>query len=216
MAAFVGSVEDLLQIGSQRTRAEVTTVTGELGLELGEMMGPLFRHHLWLAIQRQRAAMAHRRRPPPVQVSIGFVDLVGFTPITAAMGSAELLEFMRQFHSRTYDVVTRSGGRVVKHIGDEIMFTSGDLAGGCEIAFALIEAFDDADSLPRGGLAPRHGRGAATGTSTGRSSTWPPVSPTSPCQARCSPTPQWRAVTPATGSSSKPPAGGNSRGSPIP
>jgi adenylate cyclase len=86
-------------------------------------------------------------------VSIGFVDLVGFTSITATMGSSELLEFMRQFHSRTYDVVTRSGGRVVKHIGDEIMFTSGDLAGGCEIALALIEAFDDADSLPRGGLA---------------------------------------------------------------
>lgn len=56
------------------------------------------------------------------------------------MDSAELLAFMRQFHSRTYDVVTRCGGRVVKHIGDEIMFSSGDLAGGCEIALALIEA----------------------------------------------------------------------------
>lgn len=116
-------------------------------------MGPLFRHHLWLAVQRQRAAMRTAVDRRQSKLSIGFVDLVGFTPITAAMGSADLLEFMRQFQRRTYDVVTRSGGRVVKHIGDEIMFTAGDVSGGCEIALALIEAFDDADSLPRGGLA---------------------------------------------------------------
>lgn len=153
VSAFVGSVEDLLQHGSQRTRAEVTTATGDLGLELGDMMGPLLRHHLWSAVRRQRAAMATVVDRSESELSIGFVDLVGFTPATAAMGSVELLAFMRNFHSRTYDVVTRSGGRVVKHIGDEIMFTSGDPAGGCEIALALIEAFDDADSLPRGGLA---------------------------------------------------------------
>lgn len=152
VSAFVGSVEGLLQQGSQRTRAEITTATGDLGLELGELMGPLLRHHLWSAVRRQRAAMATVVDRSESEVSIGFVDLVGFTPATAAMGSAELLAFMRTFHSRTYDVVTRSGGRVVKHIGDEIMFTSGDPAGGCQIALALIEAFDDADSLPRGGL----------------------------------------------------------------
>ena len=153
VSAFVGSVEDLLVPGSQRTRAELTTATGELGLELGTLMGPLFRHHLWSAVRRQRTAMLTALDRRESKLSVGFVDLVGFTPATAAMSSAELLEFMRRFHRLTYDVVTRSGGRVVKHIGDEIMFTTSDPAAGCEIAVALVEAFDDADSLPRSGLA---------------------------------------------------------------
>lgn len=153
VSAFVGSVEDLLEEGAPRARAEVTTATGEVALEMGSLLEPLLRHHLWSAVQRQRAAMRTSRDRRESQVSVGFVDLVGFTATTATMDTTELLQFMERFHRRTFDVVTGAGGRVVKHIGDEIMFASTDAAGGCEIALALVEAFADADSLPRGGLA---------------------------------------------------------------
>jgi adenylate cyclase len=153
VSAFVGSVEDLLEEGHPRARAEVTTATGEMALELGSLLEPLLRHHLWAAVQRQRAAMHTSRDRRESQVSIGFVDLVGFTTATATMDTAELLQFMQHFHGRAFDVVTGAGGRVVKHIGDEIMFSSTDADGGCEIALALIESFADAASLPRGGLA---------------------------------------------------------------
>ena len=87
------------------------------------------------------------------QVAVGFVDLVGFTSDTASMGASALLAFMQRFHERTFDVVSAAGGRVVKHIGDEIMFSSADADDGCQIALALIDAFPDAGSLARGGLA---------------------------------------------------------------
>jgi adenylate cyclase len=131
----------------------MTTASGALALELGEMMAPLLRHHLWSAVSRQRAAMAASHDRLDTNLSIGFVDLVGFTTASAAMAPVELLEFMRQFHSRTFDEVTQRGGRVVKHIGDEIMFTAPDPVTGCDIALALIEAFGDEGSRPRGGLA---------------------------------------------------------------
>lgn len=153
VSAFVGSVEDLLEEGTPRARAESTTATGELGLELGSLLAPLLRHHLWSAVLRQRAAMRTSVDRRESQVSIGFVDLVGFTTATARMGTAGVLDFMQRFHRRTFDVVTGAGGRVVKHIGDEIMFASADATAGCEIALALIEAFPDAESPPRGGLA---------------------------------------------------------------
>jgi adenylate cyclase len=153
VSAFVGSVEDLLEEGTQRARAEMTTATGELGLELGVLLGPLLRHHLWSAVLRQRAAMRTTVDRRESQVAIGFVDLVGFTATTARMDTAELLEFMQRFHRRTFDVVTAAGGRVVKHIGDEIMFAGADATTGCAIALDLLDAFRDADSLPRGGLA---------------------------------------------------------------
>jgi adenylate cyclase len=154
VAAFVGSFEDELdQLGSQLHRAQVTTASGELGLELGEMMAPLLRHHLWSAISRQRAAMATSHDRLDSTLSVGFVDLVGFTSASATMEAAELLEFMRNFHRLAFDVVTRRGGRVVKHIGDEIMFTVTEPSRGCDIALALIQEFDVRGARPRGGLA---------------------------------------------------------------
>jgi adenylate cyclase len=116
-------------------------------------MAPLLRHHLWSAISRQRAAMVSSQDRLDTTLSIGFVDLVGFTTASGAMAPVELLEFMRDFHRRTFDVVTRRGGRVVKHIGDEIMFTATDPLVACDIALALIEAFGTSGSRPRGGLA---------------------------------------------------------------
>jgi len=153
VSAFVGSVEGLLEEGSPRARAEATTATGELALELGSLLEPLLRHHLWTAVERQRTAMRSSVDRLASEVSIGFVDLVGFTSATASMGTAALLDFMQDFHQRTFDVVAGAGGRVVKHIGDEIMFSGAGADDGCEIALSLIEAFADADSLPRAGLA---------------------------------------------------------------
>ena len=57
-------------------------------------------------------------------VTVGFVDLVGFTSSTATMTTGELLAFVQRFQSRAHDVVSAHHGRVVKHIGDEIMFAS--------------------------------------------------------------------------------------------
>ncbi|MGZ4709215.1 MAG: adenylate/guanylate cyclase domain-containing protein [Acidimicrobiales bacterium] len=154
VAAFVGSFEDELdRQGSQLHRAQVTTASGELGLKLGEMMAPLLRHHLWAAISRQRAAMVSSHDRLETTLSVGFVDLVGFTAASATMQPGELLEFMRNFHSLAFDVVTTRGGRVVKHIGDEIMFTIGEPVAACDIALSLIEAFDIGDARPRGGVA---------------------------------------------------------------
>jgi adenylate cyclase len=154
VAAFVGSFEDELdRQGGQLNRARITTVTGELALELGNLMGSLLRHHLWAAVSRQRAAMAGSLDRLDTSLAVGFVDLVGFTSASATMAPAELLDFMQEFHARTFDVVTGRDGRVVKHIGDEIMFTVVDPAQACDIALDLIEAFDVHGARPRGGVA---------------------------------------------------------------
>jgi len=153
VSAFVGSVEDILEQGSPRARAEATTATGRLGLELGDLLGPLLRHHFWLATVRQRAAMVAAPDRRSSTVTVGFVDLVGFTATTASMTSDDLLAFMGRFHGRTFDIVTGAGGRVVKHIGDEIMFSTGEPAQACDIALRLVDEFDDTGSRPCGGVA---------------------------------------------------------------
>lgn len=150
VSAFVGSVETDEVERSPRERAAAALAMGDLGLTLGAALGPLFRHHLEAAVRRHRAATepgAHE-----VVLAVGFVDLVGFTPTSAAMGRGELIEFIRAFHAQTHEVVSRRGGRLVKHIGDEIMFVTPSADDGCAIAAALVDGFGDGATAARGGV----------------------------------------------------------------
>jgi adenylate cyclase len=89
------------------------------------------------------------------RLTVGFVDLVGSTALARQLSIGELGAALRQFEGVAFDAVAEHGGRVVKLIGDEVMFTSQDPAGACEIALDLIDAFRDHPVLPpiRAGLA---------------------------------------------------------------
>ena len=59
-----------------------------------------------------------------------------------------------RFEALTHDVAAAHDGRVVKLLGDAVMFVSVHAADACEIALTLIERFaGDAVVTPRGGLA---------------------------------------------------------------
>jgi len=89
-----------------------------------------------------------------IQACVGFVDLVGFTTISRRTSSAALGDLIDRFEEVAHDVATARGGRVVKFIGDEVMFVTTQAASGCDIALALIERFaGDPTVTPRGGIA---------------------------------------------------------------
>ena len=87
-------------------------------------------------------------------MTVGFVDLVGFTSASRRMTPRELGDVIDRFEETAHDVVNVRDGRVVKLIGDEVMFVAVDAAAGCDIALALVEEFGrEATVTPRGGLA---------------------------------------------------------------
>jgi len=118
-------------------------------------MAALLREHLHEAIRRSDAARGPERSPNTVRMAVGFVDLVGFTAISERLSAHELAALVRDFEARAHDLVTANAGRVVKLIGDEVMFVALDARAACKIALALVETFrDDAPRVtPRGGLA---------------------------------------------------------------
>jgi len=60
-----------------------------------------------------------------VVCGIGFADLSGFTALTTAADTpAELSSLLNEFNATVSDVVHADGGRVVKFIGDEVMWVS--------------------------------------------------------------------------------------------
>jgi adenylate cyclase len=87
-----------------------------------------------------------------VKLAIGFVDIVGYTPIADAMNPDDLGAFIIDFERKAADAVSDHGGRVVKLIGDEVMFIVVDVDAAFDIARALIAAFGDSEATPRAGV----------------------------------------------------------------
>jgi adenylate cyclase len=106
------------------------------------------------AVRRGRAVRRVAIDHETVQLSVGFVDLVGFTSLSGALSPVELSRVIADFESRAFDIVTEREGQVIKHIGDEVMFVAFDAPAACDIGLALVQEFaPEADVTPRGGLA---------------------------------------------------------------
>ncbi|MGZ8753383.1 MAG: adenylate/guanylate cyclase domain-containing protein [Acidimicrobiia bacterium] len=88
-------------------------------------------------------------------LTIGFVDLVGYTAISQQLDPHELSALVRRFEHLAFDTVAEEGGRVVKTIGDEVMFVSGDVPAAARIGRRLTDRSLDDVLLPpaRAGLA---------------------------------------------------------------
>jgi adenylate cyclase len=114
----------------------------------------MLRQHLDQSIDRRRRAQPGDGSDTTFALAVGFFDLVGFTSRSASMDAAQLAGLVSRFETIAQDTITNLRGRMVKFIGDEVMFAAVDPADGCLIASALLEQFSDDPGLtPRGGLA---------------------------------------------------------------
>jgi adenylate cyclase len=130
---------------------EVTEVLEPIASEDGGFL-PIFPAVLEQVWRRHLQAAARRRllRGDPEDGAgqvVGFADLVGFTALAQQVTDAELAEVVDQFEHLAYDIVVAGGGRVVKMIGDEVMFLVDDPVAAAEIALGLADASHDAAEL---------------------------------------------------------------------
>ncbi len=110
-----------------------------------QVMDYVWRRHVQ-AEARARMAREHAEGDPDHRV-VGFADLVGFTALSQQVDAHELAGVVDRFETIAYDTVNRLGGRVVKMIGDEVMFSVPDEASAVEIALSLSETYRDDDEL---------------------------------------------------------------------
>ena len=118
-----------------------------------EQLDPILRRHVLQATERTRRTTTGASERFVYRYAVGFVDLVGFTTLSSTMPAPELGAFLRDFEARAHELASRSGARIVKLIGDEVMLVSTDAAGACRAGLALMHGFDDGMVVPRGGLA---------------------------------------------------------------
>jgi adenylate cyclase len=111
-----------------------------------QLIGYVWRRHLAAAAGRLLAASGDEFAAGTV--AVGFADLVGFTSLTREIDEEELADLVERFEGLASNIVAMGGGRVIKTIGDEVLFVGDDVATAAEIGMSLAEQVPQHPSLP--------------------------------------------------------------------
>jgi class 3 adenylate cyclase len=157
VSAFVVNVVPRM-LESDPSGLALTKANAESMAMLDGMSGAfdtLLRHHIELAFRPAEEVIV-----PGIDVvrrSVGFADLVDSTGFAQQLDFGALSHALGEFDARASELVVANGGRVVKLIGDEIMFVANEPIAAAQIAFALVDEFANHDVLPpvRTGIASR-------------------------------------------------------------
>ncbi len=139
---MTGSGDSVLDADEFARRAEASIPA------MARLLEYVWRRHLQAATRR---AMLLRSRGSdeglrPV-MAVGFADMVGFTMLSQHLGDEELAAVVARFEELAHDTVVALGGRVVKMIGDEVMFVVQSASGAAQIGLSLAEAYASDDLL---------------------------------------------------------------------
>ncbi len=132
---------------------ERRAATPDEAVEVARALLPWMRdiqHYVW---RRHLAANADRllsatgpgdRR----ELAVGFADLVGYTSRSRGMGGRELGAMIEDFESIAAEVIARHSGRVVKTVGDGVLFTAATAVDAVEIGLDLPDAWKTEERPP--------------------------------------------------------------------
>lgn len=144
-------VEALVEDASRRHRLDDTGARLVVLDHISDVASML-EDQLVYAWRRQLAALAVRMETEvasrsveettsdslPLPRALGFIDMVSFTSSSARLGSRELAELVQGFEFTARDVITSHGARVVKTIGDAVLFIADDLPTAARVAVDLV------------------------------------------------------------------------------
>jgi len=147
MASSVARVADAqVEVAVDRARRfqkdDVALVDQSVVDETPWLLGYMWRRHAEVALRR-----AYETGDDASLRGVGFADLVGFTQMSQTLPEDDLARVVDRFVLLANDVVVLGGGRVIKTIGDEVMFDTPDARSALEIALTLAERYRDDDEL---------------------------------------------------------------------
>jgi adenylate cyclase len=105
----------------------------------------VWRRHLAANADRLLAATGPGDRR---ELAVGFADLVGYTSRSRGMGGRELGRMIEDFESIAAEVIARHSGRVVKTVGDGVLFTAGSARAAVDIGLDLPDVWTAEERPP--------------------------------------------------------------------
>ena len=116
----------------------------------------VWRRHLAAAVTRVEAlGAAETADLRSTQMTIGFADIVGFTELSNELTQSRIGDLVELFESRCADVIAGQRGRVIKTLGDAVLFVNDDPIRAYDTAEGIIAVVGRDQRMPdvRVGLA---------------------------------------------------------------
>jgi len=147
-----------LETGDEATGSRMGSamrVVGEFSTPFEELMIYAWRRHLAAAVARIEALGANEEDLHTVQLTVGFADIVSFTALSNEISEDRIGDLVEVFESRCADVVASQRGRVIKSIGDSVLFVNNDPIRAYDTAEGIIQVIGRDPRMPdvRVGLA---------------------------------------------------------------
>lgn len=128
----------------------------DAALQLVQRLNPPFelllvyawRRHLAAAASRIEALAANEADLQTVELSVGFADIVAYTELSNELGAIRTGELVELFESRCHDVVASADGRLIKSIGDSVLFVNSDPVRAIETAEGIISVIGRDARMP--------------------------------------------------------------------
>jgi adenylate cyclase len=141
----VGALTDALARDWQVAEDSAAAAAEDLVPLMENLIGFVWRRHLAATANR---VLAHADDANAPKMAVGFADLVGFTSLTRQTDETDLAVLVDRFEGIATDVIAEQGGRIIKTVGDEVMFAADDAATAAEIALQLLERVEAETDVP--------------------------------------------------------------------
>jgi adenylate cyclase len=153
--SLLSDFDSLEDVPDDVTEATVQ-VAGDLVPMIEQLQSYVWRRHLVAAAARILPVAADD--PASDSMVAGFADIVGFTSLSRSASEKDLAALVERFESVTAGVIAEHGGRVVKTIGDEVLFVVKQPAQAARIALALNGWHEKEEGFPQLRVGMAHGR----------------------------------------------------------
>lgn len=149
VSALIDQIEHDVEDGKSSTRLQAAA-------ELARVAAPGFEHLMVYAWRRHLAAAAARVEALgaadaellSTTMTVGFADLSRFTSLSNALDDDSLGALVENFEARCADVITAHNGRVIKTLGDAVLFVTEDPRQGTRTALDLVRQIAVRTELP--------------------------------------------------------------------
>ena len=157
VATLVNRVEEL-ESGEEATGSRAQSamrLIQEVNPPFERLLVYAWRRHLAAAVARIEAMGANQEDLHTIDVTVGFADLVSFTALSNQLARDEIGDLVELFEARCHDVVSRVGGRVIKSLGDSVLFVLSDAVTALGVAEGIVNVIGRDPKMPdvRVGLA---------------------------------------------------------------
>jgi class 3 adenylate cyclase len=129
-------------------------LAADLQSELVAVMEALLRQHL-VDLARPNIDGEQPDGFEIAHAAVGFVDVISSTALAEHLPLQDIGRAILDFESTATQIVTAHRGRIVKFVGDEVMFRAPSLEDACSAALALVDHYRNDPVLPgvRAGVA---------------------------------------------------------------